>query len=627
LSGPLDRGRAFRLRNPGLVKIRKWWSMGEKQSHSVTPRHVERCGPWPGRRATRGWAIRATRLAVVALPLAAVLGYGPLPGRAWAQETPARIEAAPKTEAPGGAKLPDSVAESPQSTAEALSLRYRFIEKYSPTEDPNHPELLTQYRVGIEETQKTEREKPQGAPDRAEISRRTFYTERAARVGKLGEVTSAVRRYDSFKRTEPAPLHPPTPPLFERLTIWLKRQSGRKPLVLSLTPNRPLREFEFSEITKQLFVPQLTVLFPPTPRRVGDTWSIPRAAALCLVGEIPEPDDYELKGTLTEVRRGASGTGLTAVIDIAGQMNVSFGLSALKARIQFAFESSPVVPPATASAARSDAADDQTGKIRGQKDAGVVDARGRIIRVVMLWAVSDVLPDSDGRLKRTMTYQLNLGRKFDSTPDDAAGPKGPLAVPDPAPTPDESNSWLVYDDPGGKFHFFHPQSLLLSPRMIDPNAVEFVDQNPGSGQDVFILRLPPGNTDPEVDRKFRDAQQFQKEIDADWAKSKLETLRGTSGWLADAEWAPRKVYRKELGVKTPAAEDGAGGVQRIFIDNYLVLTSRNECFRAQSMTVRNDHVAFRTQAESMIKSFQFGPWNGKPTATPAGAVSSPTPPR
>ena len=83
-------------------------------------------------------------------------------------------------------------------TAEALSLRYRFIEKYSPTEDPNHPELITQYRVGIVETQKTESEKPQGAPDRAEISRHTIYTERAAQVGKLGEMSSAVRRYDKF---------------------------------------------------------------------------------------------------------------------------------------------------------------------------------------------------------------------------------------------------------------------------------------------------------------------------------------------------------------------------------------------------------------------------------------------
>ena len=67
-------------------------------------------------------------------------------------------------------------------------MRYRFIERYSPTEDPNHPELLTQYRVGLRETQKTEREKQQGAPDRIQFSRQTIYTERAAQVEQIGEL-------------------------------------------------------------------------------------------------------------------------------------------------------------------------------------------------------------------------------------------------------------------------------------------------------------------------------------------------------------------------------------------------------------------------------------------------------
>ena len=43
--------------------------------------------------------------------------------------------------------------------------RYRFLERYSATDDPTKPELLTQYRVGFRETVKVTREKPQGAPD------------------------------------------------------------------------------------------------------------------------------------------------------------------------------------------------------------------------------------------------------------------------------------------------------------------------------------------------------------------------------------------------------------------------------------------------------------------------------
>ena len=32
------------------------------------------------------------------------------------------------------------------------------------------------------------------------------------------------------------------------------------------------------------------------------------------------------------------------------------------------------------------------------------------------------------------------------------------------------------------------------------------------------------------------------------------------------------------------------------------------------MTIRDDHVTFRNQAEGMIKSFQFGPWDGQTKA-------------
>ena len=67
-------------------------------------------------------------------------------------------------------------------------MHYRFIERYSATEDPKHPEMLTQYRVGLIETQKTEREKQQGAPDRFQVSHRTIYTERAADTQQNGRL-------------------------------------------------------------------------------------------------------------------------------------------------------------------------------------------------------------------------------------------------------------------------------------------------------------------------------------------------------------------------------------------------------------------------------------------------------
>jgi hypothetical protein len=599
--------------------------MGEKQSRCVGPRCDEKDDRARGLRGIRLTFMRVSRLGVVLLGVVTVLGQGPLRGRVGAQETPAKDEARTKTETPRDAVRVEPGQEPAPVAAEALSLRYRFIEKYGTAEAPENPDLITQYRVGIIETQKTEREKAQGAPDRAEISRRTIYTERAAQVAK-GELVSAVRRYDRFAiKDATTTVRPAKTPLFEGLTILLRRQSGQKPKILSLTEGRPLREFEFAEITKQVIVPQLTALFPPAPKRVGDSWPISRAVAQCLVGEVPEADEYVLTGTLVEVRKAASGPSLTAVIGVSGQMNLSLGLSSLSAQLHFVFDPAPVAAATTASTASTKGVEDGVSKPREPRDKGVVEARGKITRVLMVWAVSNALPEGEGaRLKQTVTYELNLERKFtQAAAEGAGGQNAALVVPDPIPAPTNVNSWVVHDDAQGRFHFLHPQTLVLSEITMGTRMLHFVDQNAGTGKDVFILELPPGKEDPQADRRFRDSQDYQREIDADWAKGKLETVRGASGWLPEAEWAPWKVYRNELGVKTAGADDGTSAVQRIFFDYYLVLSNRNDCFRVQSMTVRNDHVAFRTQAEAMIKSFRSGPWDGKAKATAA----APTPPR
>src|SRR5262245_37305721 len=90
-------------------------------------------------------------------------------------------------EPPAGAEAPPQPAPAqPQESAEPLSTRYRFLEKYGLAADPAKPELITQYQVGALETIKTETEKAQGAPDRTEFTTQTIYTERPAKVGKLG---------------------------------------------------------------------------------------------------------------------------------------------------------------------------------------------------------------------------------------------------------------------------------------------------------------------------------------------------------------------------------------------------------------------------------------------------------
>ncbi len=563
---------------------------------------------------------------VAVLTMVAALGSGAIPTtQAWAQNTPAENDTAAKAAAP--LKPAQEAPIEEPAAAEALSLHYRFIERYSPTVDSKHPELLTQYQVALLETQITEREKQQGAPNRVQFSRRTIYTERAAQVDRLGAVTSAIRRYNKFRMTELAGARAPKVPLFEGLTILYKLQGGERPSILNLTNDRPLREFEYSQLMKQVYLPQLTAVFPPTPRLVGDTWPISAKAAQSLVGELPSAEDYEMTGSLVKVLKAATGTALTAVISITGQLSLSTGPSSLNAEIHFVFNPSRVVSPFGGSGVAPKSGDSQSNKGGRRRDEGIMDARGHISRVLMAWRATNVLPEEEGRLKQTRTYELVLERKVAPPTSDANAPRNAslLPVPQPIPTATEANSWLLHEDPMERFHFAHPQNLELSPQMIDPNILELVDQNHATGKDVFILRLPPGPQDPQADRQFREVNQFQREIEEYWKKAKVEILKGPAGWLPDTEWSPSKVFRKEIGVIAGRGADQRKPVERIYCDYYLVLSKGNQCFHVQSMTVRDDHVVFRTESEGIIKSFRFGKWGATPKAAAAGPAPASTP--
>jgi hypothetical protein len=557
-------------------------------------------------------------MAAWVLCMAALLERGPVPAGALAQEAPARNAAIPKVELPQAPVLPQAAQESPPVTADALSSKYRLIEKYSTTDDPAHPELITQYRVGVLETQKTVREKAQGAPDREEITHQTIYTERVAQVGKLGEATSTVRRYDRFFMKELATARPSKPPLLEGLTVLLRRQTGRKPQLLSLTSDRPIREVEYSEMTNQVFLPQLAALLPPAPRRVRDTWSISRQLAQTLVGEVPEPDDYEMNGALLEVRKSASGTGMTAIIDISGKMNLSIGLSSLRAQLHFVFD--PALASSASPAAPSTAADKPLRKGRDLADAGIVEGRGRISRVLMVWAVSEVLPDGDGRLKQTKTYELNLERRFAPAGSDAAaGPNAPLTVPEPLPAPDESNSWILYEDPARRFYFRHPQELTYGGSS-DPNSLFMVERHP-KGHVLLGINLQSKDSG----RQNRDPEYHRRELAASWAKDQKDVVKGSADWLPDADWGPlkRKVYRIEAALM-PKDQPG-DNANRLYLDYYLVLLTNNESVVVNAMTERDSNIELRSVAEGLIKSFGLGQWGAQPKVPTAPAEPPPTP--
>jgi hypothetical protein len=512
------------------------------------------------------------------------------------------------------------------AATEALSVKYQFRERYSSKADPARPELVTQYRVATLQTWKQTWERAQGAPKRIETVRQTIYTERPVQFDRVGDVVAAVRRYDRVRMKTEAPHEPLNPPLLEGLTIWYGRRPGQMPQVLSLTPDRRLREFEYGCITTDEFLPQLSFLLPTQPQRVGDSWPILRSTAKSVWNEEPAANTFEMTGTLISVAKAESGTALIATFGISGQLDVPRGgACAFNARLTFRFN--PVTGAAPADTSKARVSRTGPGASSLERGQGIVEARGQITHALMALATQVPVPDTEGRLKTTATREVNLERRPFPTNANEAGAAGgvpPLELPTAAPIADEANSWLLYDDARGRFHFRHPQELHEPEyAALPPDEVHLLDQRLEVGKDVLIVKLPPKGGDPKLLRTFYDPALLRKAVDAEWAAQGLEVIPGEAGWLPDATWAPwkRKVYRLEIAVK-PA--EGVETYKRLFVDYYLVTLSPNQPVLVESMTIRENHVPFRNEIERVIQTFEFGAAEGKAKATPA-APATPAP--
>ena len=328
-----------------------------------------------------------------------------------------------KESAPANAPR-DGQPNSTAASSGALSVRYRFNETYSQTADPTRPELITQYRVGTRETTKHSRDNAQGATTRTETSRQTIYTERTAKVSRLAGEIVMVRRYDAVRIKDLVPGKPLTPSLLEGLTIWYHRKPGKKPLILNLTPDHPLREREFSFITADVFLPQLQALIPLTPQRISDTWPITRKMAQMVWAELPDDGNIELKGTLIgvspaiELSKAASQTALSAVIEISGTVDILAGPTAFNARLYFTFEPKPAVLPSPSSPSPAG-----LGSRAAKLNEEVVDARGQITYAAMAQRLENPLSETDDRLKESLTVEVVLERRpFVAAPINPADP-------------------------------------------------------------------------------------------------------------------------------------------------------------------------------------------------------------
>lgn len=560
-----------------------------------------------------GWTIgnrgeRRSSLALGAIASIAILGLAMDVTRA--QEpgaTPAPVPTPTTESAP---------AQPPAATAaQPLSLRYRFVEHYGLAADPTRPDQIVAYQVGARQTVREETENPRGAPDRREITMRTVYTERPGQLGRRGEIVATVRRYDGFRILSAAPADPRQPVPLKGLTLWYHPRPGETPELIVLPPERPIREGEFSAIAGEVYFPNLNVLFPPRPARIGDTWKLGATAARMLMTGLASGGVVDIEANLSAVERAGQGNELIATIDLSGPVDFEDGNGEVRARLWFTFQ------PAVAAEVPAN------GRIVAAKpDPELVEARGFSSKFVM--SLRHEIPlDENRRLLQTRIGELHMERR--RVADPAAST---LIVPDHAPPLTPANSWILYDDPEGRFHFQHPQELVVKP--IDPtnpsllNPIGLVHFVPNQSADVVLITGIPRD-EAVRNRTYSDPAAHLKAMRQEWDRRGYDMILGQQGWLPEEDGAQprRRVYRIEAALKAEGS--------RLYLDDYIVVMGSGEVFSVQARTGRDDHIAFRAQAETLIRSLGGGssiPGLTRetrpapaPRSGPAGPATTPAP--
>jgi hypothetical protein len=522
----------------------------------------------------------------------------------------------------GQAQEPPANPAEPAADKMDLSQRYRFLERYGATDDPTRPELLIQYRVAIRENIKVTSDNPQGAPSHDSAITQCIYTERVTKLARGATVTEVVRHYDKVdsKTSLPIPNYKTKP--LEGLVILYRLMPRSLPQILCLPPVRQLRQQEYKGVVEEPFLPALASILPRKPSRVGDTWPVPREAAWAVLGEVPADEDYDLIAEILEVRKNKTGSSMVAVIGVKGQVVIREGPSGINAQVHFTFVPSDGTAPAAVRAGGETPSERVPGtptRPGGRVDAAT-DANGYISKVSLAEELTIPLPGQDGRLRQ----KIRLERVLERRPNGQDGKVASLLeVPTPDPVATVANSWLIYDDPRGRFHLLHPQELRVD--AYPDGGIDLMDPRP-DGRDVITIGLNAKTQDSQRDPLAADPNQVKKQLEDQWKQRGEKVVPGPAGWLPEPEWSPlkRQVYRIEAALIPEGEQAAASG--RIYLDHYMVLFTRNEVLTVSAMTTRDPHVQFREKAESIIKTFEFGPSESSlPAAPTRGPLASPAP--
>ena len=457
--------------------------------------------------------------------------------RAWIVSAALLSFALPATAQEAG----EPVASTPLKTTPVADLthRYRFSEQYARSnDDRDTPSRIAAYRVGIVEVVKDAIDVPKGAPHRTETTRRVVFVERPTEFSALGVPGASVRFFEQFQAR---PLDGPeavSPRPFEGLAVYCRPRPGEATQLLSLTEGRRLRDFEYEVAAREAFLPQVAQILPAQAMRVGDSWHIPRRAAQALIGEPNGPVDA-LTGKLVELRREVDGPRLVAVIGISGKVEGQDDPNGGQCR-------GPVHRPPRSGGPGHDRAT-RHGPARRPRD----DRRpGRPLTEIRLARETIGLLPGPGRLRYKTAREVVVHRQLAIGPDATS----PLPRTPAPPAPTDSNSWLTYLDPKGRFAFDHPQDLLApDPYQLvaggiiaDPDTATMTRAR-RDGHDLLQVEFVDKTVGPEI---------LREKMAAKWGGGRIEVMKGGEEWLPEADWPRMKVHRIEAAIKAPERPSG-----------------------------------------------------------------------
>ena len=213
------------------------------------------------------------------------------------------------------------------------------------------------------------------------------------------------------------------------------------------------------------------------------------------------------------------------------------------------------------------------------------------------------MPGGNGRLRRTLTWELTLQR-------DLINPGDPLTVPAQPPAPTVGQLVADLRRPQGPFPIPPPPGHAPQGRHRprERRHLQLLDEHAGTLEGrVITIVLQNKTGDPEKDRNIRDPEFHKKDLNENWARNRRDVLHGPAGWLPEADWAPykMKVYRIEAAEKPSGT--AARDVPRIFLDHYLILFSQNESLAVNAITGQDPPFPFRKQVEDILKTFVLSP--------------------